>query len=100
MRSLGRFETKFFNTVFAIVNRLTRLFGATSKSSDSMLPERSIATTMSTPLAVIFVSLRLKRGCASATMRQASPSQRSAARNCPARERDPLLRPVTSCVEE
>ena len=45
-----------FKTLFAMSNRFTRP-PRTSKSSDSMLPDRSMATTMSTPLALILVSL-------------------------------------------
>jgi len=55
---------------------------------------------MSTPLALIFVSLRVKRGWARATMNNARISQRRAARNPPERAWVTLRIPRTSWTEE
>ncbi|OQB92442.1 MAG: hypothetical protein BWX84_00962 [Verrucomicrobia bacterium ADurb.Bin118] len=82
-----------------MVNRFTR-WPFISKSSAAMLPDMSNATTMSTPLAVIRVSLRVSRGWARATMSSANASQRKAARKRPARYGVMLTSPRTSCAEE
>ena len=65
-----------------------------------MLPDRSSAQTMSMPLALTVVSLFIKRGWASATMNNASTSQRNAARNAPARERRARVNPSTNRTDE
>ena len=65
-----------------------------------MLPDRSSAQTMSMPLALTVVWLFIKRGCASATMNKASTSQRSAAKNAPARERRARVNPSTNRTAE
>ena len=88
-----------FKTDRAMLKRFTRL-PSTTKSSEIMLPDMSSATTMSMPLAFTVVWLFVKRGCASATMNSASTSQRSDAKNAPARERRARVNPSTSCTDE
>ena len=65
-----------------------------------MLLERSTATTMSTPLAVIRVSPSPTRGWARATMNKASDSQRSRSRITPACDRRTPVMPRTNCTDE
>ena len=65
-----------------------------------MLPERSNATAMSTPLALMVVVLFVRRGCARATMRKARDNQRSADKKVPARDRRARVSPSTSFSEE
>jgi hypothetical protein len=72
----------------------------TTKSSETMLPDKSSAHTMSMPLAFTCVVLFIRRGWASATMNSASASQRSVASTAPARERRPRVRPATSFTDE
>ena len=82
-----------------MLKRLTR-WPFTSKSSDTMLPDMSRATTMSTPLAVTLVSLWVKRGWESAKIRSARESQRSDASTRPERVRLTLRMPRTNCTDE
>src|SRR5277367_5041268 len=65
-----------------------------------MLPDKSNAHTMSMPLAFTSVVLFDKRGCASAKIKNASVSQRNAARKFPARERRARVKPSTSFTDE
>src|ERR1700689_3369535 len=65
-----------------------------------MLPDKSSAHTMSMPLAFTSVVLFDKRGCASATIKIASVSQRNAARKFPARERRAFVKPSTNFTDE
>src|SRR5271154_4869713 len=98
-RSLGRLSMKSFKIERAMSKRSTRL-PFTTKSSDLMLPDKSNATTMSTPLAFTVVVLFDKRGCASAKIKMASVSQRNAARKFPARECRARVKPSTSFSDE
>src|SRR5882724_11664965 len=65
-----------------------------------MLPDKSSAHTMSMPLAFTSVVLFDKRGCASAKIKMASASQRSAARKFPTRERRAFVKPSTNFSDE
>ena len=65
-----------------------------------MLKDMSMTTAMSTPLALILVSLLVRRGCASAMISSARISQRSAARKAPERVRVTLRIPRTSWTDE
>ncbi len=99
MRSFDRWSMNCFKTARAMLKRFTRP-PRTTKSSEIMLPDISRATTMSTPLALTVVALFIKRGCASATMNNASTSQRRVAKNAPTRERRACVNPSTNRTAE
>ena len=100
-RSFGRLSTNFLRTSLAITKRVACLPLRTNpSSSDAMLPERSNATTMSTPLALICASLWTNRGCAIATIKSISASQRSFGRMLPAFDFVIPTMPLTNCTEE
>ena len=99
IRSLGRLSMNFFNTSRAIVSRSAG-WPRSSKSSSAMLKDISITTAISTPLALILVSLLVNLGCASAMISRARMSHRSAARKAPERVRLTLRIPRTSWTDE
>ena len=96
---IGPFLNELFEDRLRMSARFDPLAIHTTKSSEDMLKERSMATAMSMPLAFTCVWLLVKRGWARATVNNGSqPAQRRG--NPPARRRETFNTARTNCTDE